>query len=196
MGSSSDFWSKVDKNGPIIYPRLGHCWLWKDAKPDKYGQHVRAWELTHGPLPENRRKKKICVCHKCDNKPCVRPSHLFLGTYHDNSQDMMKKGRGRKVSPEEIEALRQEMKGNKYRIGKTLSAAHKEAISRASLGNKHSLLRKTFARSPETREKMRIAALGNKRGLGHKFNPSPETREKMRQSAIIRCARAKVLKQP
>jgi hypothetical protein len=34
------------------------------------------------------------ICHHCDNRVCVRPSHLFLGTRQDNVNDMMQKGRG------------------------------------------------------------------------------------------------------
>ena len=89
------FWAKVDKTD--------ECWIWKAYKdPDSYGfiamkidgkwtgrnRATRvAWELTYGPIP-----KGLLVCHHCDNPPCVRPDHLFLGTKSDNMRDAINKG--------------------------------------------------------------------------------------------------------
>lgn len=78
------------------------CWEWTGAAA-RSGHGVigrtgrRAGnELTHrvsyrvfvGPIPDG-----MFVCHSCDNPPCCRPSHLFLGTAGDNLRDMTNKGR-------------------------------------------------------------------------------------------------------
>lgn len=93
------FWSRVDKNGPIV-PYVGTpCWVWIDTFADaRYGgfgankrqylSHRFSYELHYGAIP-----KGMQVLHKCDIKPCVRPDHLFLGTQSDNIRDMYKKGR-------------------------------------------------------------------------------------------------------
>lgn len=88
------FWQKVQKGDG--------CWVWTGAvvlgKREKYGRflfngkvrgaHRVAWELTNGPIPEG-----IFVLHHCDNPPCVRPDHLFLGTNSTNMLDAARKGR-------------------------------------------------------------------------------------------------------
>lgn len=78
------------------------CWLWKGGrfKNGDYGQfreyrrhnptraHVFAWRLWRGPIPVG-----LWVLHKCDNPPCVNPSHLFLGDNTANMRDCAAKGR-------------------------------------------------------------------------------------------------------
>ncbi|HXJ61904.1 MAG TPA: HNH endonuclease signature motif containing protein [Verrucomicrobiae bacterium] len=101
------FWSKVEVSDD--------CWLWtSDRKDTGYGQfhylgktsraHRVAWILSYGDIPPG-----LNVLHTCDNPPCVRPDHLFLGTTKDNIEDKVTKGRawgGRRLAWEDVCIIR------------------------------------------------------------------------------------------
>lgn len=114
------FWKYVDKT-PGLGP-WGDCWEWTGSKAQKYGQiglcingkgrprraHAAAWVYIYGhPEPP----KGWHVCHRCNNKPCVREEHLFAGTPMQNIRHAQLTGLmpvGRKQRPAPLD----------YRIGK------------------------------------------------------------------------------
>lgn len=129
-----DFWYKVRKTKK--------CWLWTGTH-QRYGRfngeegpgtlaHRQSWILEYGPIP-----KGLCVLHKCDNTLCVRPSHLWLGTQKDNSQDMVLKGRAphglAKLSDDNVRQIRQRM--NKRKRGDVTKMAAEFSIERSALYN-------------------------------------------------------------
>jgi len=57
--------------------------------------HRVAWEEANGPIPDG-----MCVLHRCDNPPCRRLDHLFLGTVADNNRDKALKGRAWRAGDE------------------------------------------------------------------------------------------------
>ena len=98
--ASDLFWEKVDKRGN------DECWPWMGATSGRgygrfsnkaipeNGSHRIAWMMSFGQIPAG-----LFVCHRCDNPSCCNPSHLFLGTAKENTQDMVKKGRARGGTP-------------------------------------------------------------------------------------------------
>ena len=92
---ADEFWCHVKKTKG--------CWLWTAGKSKGYGvfklrgkivkAYRHSWELANGPIPKGR-----WICHHCDNPPCVRPDHLFLGDNKANMRDMWNKGRHPPIS--------------------------------------------------------------------------------------------------
>ena len=88
------FWEKVDIQGP------DDCWEWLAGKngegygaigvdgKTRYATHVLFY-LRHGYWPPQGR----LACHHCDNRSCLNPRHLYLGTHKSNAQDRVQRDR-------------------------------------------------------------------------------------------------------
>ena len=111
----------------IPEPNTG-CWIWLATLSNKgygkfkhngkmVGAHRVSYELYHKDFD-----KSLCVLHRCDNRLCVNPSHLFQGTKKDNGVDMVSKNRSTKgsknskakLTEEQVIKIKQLLLSNKY----------------------------------------------------------------------------------
>lgn len=95
-------WSDKDMirfNKKYEIDHITKCWNWIAGKSKtgygafklngkQLGSHRVSWMFNKGNIPKNMQ-----ICHKCDNRSCVNPDHLFLGNAFDNMQDAYNKGR-------------------------------------------------------------------------------------------------------
>jgi hypothetical protein len=92
----------------LLWMRHKHC--------KSFALHRLMYEYCYDKIPQS-----LCVCHSCDNKKCINPEHLWLGTQNDNRQDCIQKNRqskGEKHSPnakltnEQIKEIRDDKKSS------------------------------------------------------------------------------------
>jgi len=100
MTTNTDICNRADKLSGLLLEVESGCWEFIGGRTGSgYGNytegrayqksaHVVAFELEYGPVPEG-----MLVLHTCDNPPCCRPEHLFVGTHQENKDDEIAKGR-------------------------------------------------------------------------------------------------------
>lgn len=140
-------WSKVtkDDNG---------CWNWTGAKNKQTGYgftyaigengpiiprrqvrvHRWAWEQINGPVPDG-----MVVCHQCDNKLCINPDHLFIGTSQDNTADRHTKERDARGEVQGSAKLTNE-------AIREMRILHSQGVSQTRLGQIYDVTQSTVSR--------------------------------------------------
>lgn len=123
------------------------CWDWCGSfDRDGYGQisccrelrickaHRASWIIHRGEIPEG-----LNVLHKCDNRKCTNPDHLFLGTAFENSRDIVYKDRQLKGSKNAAAKLKEEEAID-------IKRALKEGVSGAYLSRKYGVSKTIISR--------------------------------------------------
>lgn len=133
------FWRRVRKGDPK------DCWEWTGARfksgygsfqvggkgSPSTGAHRIAYDLHYGNLPMGR---ALVVMHSCDNRGCVNPHHLSLGTPKQNTADMHARGRSSGIVPFGIEHFRAKLNPELVRMIRVSSDTNKAIAERLGLG--------------------------------------------------------------
>jgi len=111
--ATEDTFVKLKESFDRFVVKKDGCWDWNGCKTDGYGAfrfrgkhfkaHRASWIIHNGEISEG-----LWVLHKCDNRGCSNPEHLFIGNALDNQRDKMSKGRGvgEKLNPDLVREIK------------------------------------------------------------------------------------------
>lgn len=148
-------WNRVPVLKRYVVDHETGCWLWMGFRLEsgyghvqvnfrRLGAHRYFYEQMKGPIPAG-----AILCHTCDNPPCVNPAHLWPGSYKDNLDDMIKKGRQRtvrKLCENDVIAIFKD-----DRLTKDIASDFKVSSSLVSLIQRGSVARKITSKIGEIR---------------------------------------------
>ena len=140
------FWGNVERRGE------GECWPWQAGKVEGYGQirfageklgsHVVAFRLVNGSVPDG-----LMVLHRCGNRACCNPAHLYAGNHSENTSDAVRHGTHKcnfglgeghiasKLSPAEVIEIRDRLvAGERQRVIAAEFGVAQDTISSIRLG--------------------------------------------------------------
>jgi hypothetical protein len=146
----AQFWERVHTVRGVRRLAFPGCWEFQGGRFStgygrilvrgrRTGAHRFVWESEFGEIPAG-----LSVLHKCDNRRCVHPDHLFLGTTRDNMRDMARKGRAKRnpsgeenfnarLSDADVNAIRERWNAADERRGLQTALAREYGVSTSTI---------------------------------------------------------------